>query len=323
LVTQYTSITLVGDPKQLGAVVRSPHALKYGLDKSLLERLLGENMYEKDKTDLYNSRVITKLTHNYRSHPDILHPASALFYDNELVASADVALRESLIGWEELPNKKFPIIFHGIIGKDEREGNSPSWFNALEASTVIQYILKLKSYRKSQISNKEIGIITPYRKQVQKLRQLLDAKKLDGVTVGSVEEFQGQERRIIIISTVRSSDNLLEFDTKYHLGFLKNPKRFNVAITRAQALLIIVGNPHVLSNDKQWGVLLKYCIDNKAYTGTTFSKENIKKDQEKLLSFMNVHNDDAESDSDSVASEDEDFFFKNIPETSYKWADKI
>ena len=85
--------------------------------------------------------------------------------------------------------------------------------------------------------------------------------------VGSVEEFQGQERRVIIISTVRSSAQFVEFDARHNLGFLANCKRFNVAITRAQALLIIIGNPHVLAQDKHWGAMLKYCIENKAYVG--------------------------------------------------------
>jgi helicase MOV-10 len=67
--------------------------------------------------------------------------------------------------------------------------------------------------------------------------------------VGSVEEFQGQERRAILISTVRSSHDHLEFDAKHRLGFLANPKRFNVSITRAKALIVIVGNPAILLHD--------------------------------------------------------------------------
>ena len=75
-------------------------------------------------------------------------------------------------------------------------------------------------------------MITPYRRQVQKMRQLLRKNNLQEVTVGSTEEFQGQERRVIIVSTVRSSPEYVSTDNQYKLGFLKNPKRFNVAITR-------------------------------------------------------------------------------------------
>ena len=71
--------------------------------------------------------------------------------------------------------------------------------------------------------------------------------------------FQGQERRVIIISTVRSSEDYVGFDTRHNLGFLDNPKRFNVAVTRAQALLIVVGNPNILALDEHWGALLRLC----------------------------------------------------------------
>ena len=66
------------------------------------------------------------------------------------------------------------------------------------------------------------------------------------VTVGTTEEFQGQERKVIILSTVRSSPEYVSLDIKHRLGFLKDPKRFNVSITRSQALLIVVGNPNIL-----------------------------------------------------------------------------
>ena len=89
-------------------------------------------------------------------------------------------------------------------------------------------------------------MIAPYRRQVQKLRQKLKAEGLGDVMVGSTEEFQGQERRIIIVSTVRSTPQYVNTDKQYKLGFLQNPKRFNVAITRSQALLIVVGNPQIL-----------------------------------------------------------------------------
>jgi hypothetical protein len=87
------------------------------------------------------------------------------------------------------------------------------------------------------------------------------------VKVGSTELFQGQERRVILISTVRSSPDFIGFDTKHNLGFLDNPKRFNVAVTRACSLLVIVGNPAVLATDPHWGELLRLCLRRGAYTG--------------------------------------------------------
>nr|XP_022300633.1 putative helicase MOV-10 [Crassostrea virginica] len=90
---------------------------------------------------------------------------------------------------------------------------------------------------------------------------------MNKVKVGSVEEFQGQQRKVIIISTVRANESMIGFDKKHNLGFLSNPKRFNVAISRAQALLVIVRNPYVLAQDKYCQVLIQYCIENGGYCG--------------------------------------------------------
>ncbi|XP_074833527.1 helicase MOV-10 isoform X2 [Carettochelys insculpta] len=184
----------------------------------------------------------------------------------------------------------FPVIFHGVSGEDQREGNSPSFFNVQEIDVLVTYLKKLLQSQgkrgRSRVSPKEIGIISPYRKQVEKIRlaitqkdpelkQLPDIKKLK---VGSVEEFQGQERRVLLVSTVRSGAEYLSVDEKFKLGFLKNPKRFNVAITRAKALLIIVGNPAVLSKDPHWGTFLKYCREKGGYTGCPYPQASAEED---------------------------------------------
>lgn len=107
---------------------------------------------------------------------------------------------------------------------------------------------KLRDTPGQRVPLSEIAIVTPYRKQVEKIRSVLNSSGISEVKVGSVEEFQGQESRVLIISTVRSSDKFLSYDYKHQLGFLSNPKRFNVAITRAKQLLILIGNPYVLIN---------------------------------------------------------------------------
>ena len=81
-------------------------------------------------------------------------------------------------------------------------------------------------------------------------------------------------RQVIIISTVRSNADHIGFDLKHNLGFLDNPKRFNVAVTRAQALLIIVGNPSVLGRDAHWGALLRHCHQRGAYAGPPLPPED-------------------------------------------------
>merc|ERR1712029_691276 len=104
----------------------------------------------------------------------------------------------------------------------------------------------------------------------KKFQNKIQFKDWTGITVGSTEEFQGQERRIIIISTVRSKPTLLQSDYEHKLGFLNNPKRFNVAITRAQALMVVIGNPYLLSMDKWWKELLKYVLEKGCYKGVDF-----------------------------------------------------
>ncbi|XP_043102725.1 putative helicase mov-10-B.1 [Puntigrus tetrazona] len=275
-------LVLAGDPKQLGPILRSPFAIKYGLGLSLLERLMTQNeLYQKGTTG-YDNCYVTKLLRNYRSHPSILKIPNEMFYDGELVACADEIISRQYCTWEHLPKRGFPVIFHGVIGKDERESNSPSFFNTSEIDIIIDYLKKLLLTQAkkgiAKIFPKEIGIIAPYRKQVEKIRKAIkmhkDLKSCSGIEelkVGSVEEFQGQERKVIIVSTVRSDKNHINLDEKFNIGFLKNEKRFNVAVTRAKSLLIMVGNPIILQRDAAWGRFINYCIEEGGYTGYDIS----------------------------------------------------
>ncbi|XP_056219431.1 putative helicase mov-10-B.1 [Seriola aureovittata] len=271
---------LAGDPKQLGPIIRSPFALQHGLGLSLLERLMTRNnLYQKStESGHFDTRFVTKLLRNYRSHPAILKIPNQLFYENELQVFADQFDREAFCNWEYLPKKGFPVIFHGVIGKDEREANSPSFFNVSEIEVLVDYLTKLMETQGKKglpkLSAKDIGIIAPYRKQVEKIQKALKSvsalsqwSDLKELKVGSVEEFQGQERKIIMISTVRSSVNYVRMDKDFNIGFLSNEKRFNVAVTRARSLLIVVGNPVILDKDPTWAKFISYCVESKGYTG--------------------------------------------------------
>ncbi|XP_030072662.1 RNA helicase Mov10l1 [Microcaecilia unicolor] len=263
---------LAGDPWQLGPVIKCRLAIAYGLNVSLLERLMTRPMYQRDQKTYgacgsYNPLLVTKLVKNYRSHPALLELPSKLFYHRELEACAEGAVVNTFQSWEKLPRKGFPVIFHGVRGKEMREGSSPSWFNPAEAVHVMRYCCLLAKHVSTLVSVKDIGIIAPYRKQVEKIRVLLRTVALSDIKVGSVEEFQGQEYPVILISTVRSSEDHIGEDTKYILGFLSNPRRFNVAITRSKALLIVVGNPHILVKDLCFNALLEYSLLNDAYVG--------------------------------------------------------
>ncbi|XP_054251935.1 helicase MOV-10 [Indicator indicator] len=281
-------LVLAGDPQQLGPVLRSPLAIEHGLGTSLLERLMLHNPLYKKSSEGYDPQFVTKLLWNYRSHEAILRIPNELFYDSELRACerSELDVRNTYCAWEELPKKGFPIIFHGVCGEDRREAKSPSFFNTAEIEVLLQYLKKLlRSGGKRgvpSISPKEIGIISPYRKQVEKIRKAITSldpvlralPDIDLLKVGSVEQFQGQERRVILISTVRSCNEYLALDETFKLGFLKNPKRLNVAITRAKALLIVVGNPAVLSKDQHWQRFLRYCREQGGYTGYPYEDES-------------------------------------------------
>ncbi|XVF06253.1 hypothetical protein REPUB_Repub06bG0031900 [Reevesia pubescens] len=255
-----TVVVLAGDPKQLGPVIFSKNAEALGLGKSYLERLFECECYYNE-----DDNFITKLVRNYRCHSAILDLPSRLFYEGELIACKEDNSFSITSKVDLFPNKEFPVLFFGIQGCDEREGNNPSWFNRIEVSKVVDIINKLRA--STDLNESDIGVITPYRQQVLKIKKVLETWDFFDVKVGSVEQFQGQEKEVIIVSTVRSTVKHNEFDRTYCLGFLSNPKRFNVAITRARSLLIIVGNPHIVCKDPYWEKLLWHCSENNSYQG--------------------------------------------------------
>lgn len=162
---------------------------------------------------------VVKLINNWRSHPDILKFPNEEFYRGDLVPRADPMVTHSLLRWDGLATPNFPIVFHSIRGKDEREATSPSFFNADEASLVKQYLIDLFGDRRLRLSESsqlapfltslirlkcaksestDIGIIAPYHAQVCKIRKILPQTARD-IKVGSVEEFQGQVRFWVIL----------------------------------------------------------------------------------------------------------------------------
>uniref|UniRef100_A0A8C1LYL6 RNA helicase n=1 Tax=Cyprinus carpio TaxID=7962 RepID=A0A8C1LYL6_CYPCA len=299
-------LVLAGDPKQLGPILRSPLAINHGLDVSLLERLMTQNdLYKKDDME-FDKRYVTKLLLNYRSHPSILKVPNELFYDGELVACANEISSNQYCTWEHLPKRGFPVIFHGVPGKDERESNSPSFFNIFEIEIIVDYLKKLLLTQAkrgiSRISPRDIGIIAPYRKQVEKIRRAIksdeDLEKymcIEDLKVGSVEEFQGQERKVILVSAVRSSKEHIILDETFNIGFLRNEKRFNVALTRAKALFIMVGNPTILRTDESWGRFIDFCFEQGGYTGISFTSVEGIEEVEKRLLALNIQDERSET----------------------------
>ncbi|XP_015121049.1 putative helicase mov-10-B.1 [Diachasma alloeum] len=259
-------VVIAGDPQQLGPSCQSRLSAPI-LSVSMLERLMSWGPYQRSEATGYDPNYVTKLVRNYRCHPAILHVPNKLFYDGELVPCGGAHTKRAS-NWFYLPRKKFPVMFHAVKGDEHRERYSPSVYNPYEVRVIVDYVKKLigSNLGGRLIKEEEVGIVTPYRLQKAKIVEALEKTGLTNIAVGTVEIFQGQERDVIIISTVRSV--LYRWaGGKIHIGFLSNPKRFNVAVTRAKALLIVIGNPLILQHDECWREFMQYCLDNNAWCG--------------------------------------------------------
>ena len=161
-------MVLAGDPQQLGPVLMNDMVINDFLKISLLERLMGTKVYERNEKKFpqtkYNPAVLTKLVRSYRAHPRLLKIPSELFYNDELVSHAgEEAYEFCKKDVDFMMRRDVPLIFHGIKGECSRDRDSPSWYNIGEVSQVVHYVRKL---RDCGIASADIGIITPYRKQV-------------------------------------------------------------------------------------------------------------------------------------------------------------
>ncbi|XP_034000641.1 putative helicase mov-10-B.2 [Trematomus bernacchii] len=296
---QTCQLVLAGDPKQLGPILSSIVAEKHGLGVSMLERLMNNIvLYKSHETHGFNNRFVSKLLRNYRSHPAILKIPNELFYAGQLQPYADKATYSAYCDWECLPRKGFPLIFHGVAGTDERDHNSPSVCNMAEVEVLKDYLKALvRHFHKkgvTKIEPNEIGVITPYIKQVEKIKKALQTDKdlrqenLENIMVGSVEKFQGKECSVILVSTVRSYPKLTAHKQQVTIGFVDNEKRFNVALTRAQALLIVVGDPRVLKTEPIWNKFIHYCSEEGGYRGIAVSDGEEEEEEDAL---PNVHSE--------------------------------
>ena len=255
-----TSVILVGDPKQLGPTVHSFDAARQGLRKSLLEIWM-------DHDGMKNG---TQLRLCYRSHPDIVSLPSRLFYDNSVLS---VASKENVAlpnGWDEFKDRvgngrSARCLFYGVKGKQRREGNTSSWTNPLEAEELVSLVFSL--IERTTLTEEDVCVMATYRRQVILIRNGLRERGLGGVRVGTVDDMQGQESKICFLSTVVTAPKTLQaLDPE--IGFLNNPRRFNVAISRAKALNIVIGHPLVLIQNPLWNELLRECVSRDAYRGS-------------------------------------------------------
>ncbi|CAH2050627.1 unnamed protein product, partial [Iphiclides podalirius] len=197
-----------GDPMQLGPVVTSKYCKEFGMDESYMSRILECYPYQKDYVAYKNgfdNRLITKLNDNYRSVEEIISLPSEMFYDASLVARIDrnqtwiskiISATHEVLSLDNINTGG--LFVHGVRGFNARSEESPSWYNPQEASMVALTTCKLL---RRGVTVDDIGIITPYIAQIKYLRLLFESMGLAQPKIGTVEEFQGQERCIILITT--------------------------------------------------------------------------------------------------------------------------
>ena len=260
---------LVGDEKQLPPLVLSKEAADEGLSKSLFSILkLKDYGYTKDGIQSESSCVSLKV--QYRMNKWISHFTSRVFYEGHLIPHASVA--NSLL--DVVPSKLVrkvekasivraidpiaPMVFLDVCGNQERAKTSDA--EALAVREVVAGLLA------RGIAQQDIGIIAPYRAQVANLRRYLfsddetigwEALSYDTqLSVDTVDRFQGGERPVIIMSFATTTRPELNSQLRDHLT---NPHRLNVALTRAQKKLILVGNASVLESLPVFDRLINYC----------------------------------------------------------------
>ena len=271
----HSQIILAGDPQQLGPQLTSINAANSGLALSLLERL-SMNSYYKNA----NSPIVT-LRQNYRSHPALLMMPSALFYFKDLIPTrgerneSDFSYFTRVPSYSytkvfalpELPHidSKWPFLFYPVRGK-EQHGHlenhlTAGWWNGVEALVILLLVEKMIANVGPSIKS-EIGIMTISRRQVAHIRNVLRDANLSEVNVGTVEDYQGMERKYIFLSTVRVSESHVDQDIERNVGLVEQHKRLNVALSRAQDLMIIVGSPKHLLRDSRWRQILYFCDRN-------------------------------------------------------------
>ncbi|KAH8309305.1 hypothetical protein KR059_008042 [Drosophila kikkawai] len=264
-----SNLILSGDHKQLGPVLQSQRASEWGLDVSLFERLVERKCYQVDKDGNYNKAIQTRLIRNFRSHPEIVSLYNELYYNGKLKAQAPMDAVCRFKTWFHTPNADFPIMFHSVFGTVMNTKSSVSLCNNKEIDAVMDYVKDLMYFglNGEKVSQSDIGVISPYKSQYQRIQEQLNMRNWSQIDCGSVELFQGKEKQVIIVSFVRS------FTPK--LGFLNNQRRLNVLLSRPMSLLILIGNPRTLSQNNDFRRIIEMCRDRKTLVGTPYFREEV------------------------------------------------
>jgi len=234
-------VIMAGDHLQLPPTVKSIEAGKLGLSETLFDKAI------------YGTNATVMLQTQYRMHPAIMKFSSEYFYNGRLQVANEILNRYDI----ELKER---LVFIDTAGCGYSEKVNPetlSTYNEEEAKLLIKHLKNLG------ITNEYVGVIVPYKAQTILLNDLLlKETNLDGVreqiTVNTVDSFQGQERDVIYIGLTRSN-------TKGEIGFLKEYRRMNVAMTRAKSKLVMIGDSSTLGNDPFYNAIIEYAQEIEGY----------------------------------------------------------
>jgi len=252
-IRRVSRVIFAGDHCQLPPTIKSFAALKAALGKTLMERIV-ENHPES----------VTLLKMQYRMNEEIMRFSSDWFYGNQVESAPEVKYRSILdldipMTWIDTSQFEESGSPPSSLFKEEFVGESFGRINKAEAElTLLALEQYFKKIGKTRILDErlDVGVISPYRAQVQYLRRLFKKREFFKpyrhlISVNTVDGFQGQERDIILISLVRAND-------EGQIGFLRDLRRMNVAITRARMKLIILGDASTMTRHPFYKKLYEY-----------------------------------------------------------------
>jgi len=239
-------VIMAGDPFQLPPTVKSRKAEKQDLGKTLMEKLIDQPL------------GVHLLNTQYRMNSNIMNITNQYFYKGALQADKSVAYQK-LHG---LNGELKPIEFIDTAGSGYEEKRNPSSLSNYNPGEYKTIGIHLTNLLQNLETTPSIAIISPYKAQAQYIKAHLQdhfkPEEIEKIKVDTVDAFQGQEKEVIYISMVRSNN-------KSNIGFLKDYRRMNVAVTRAKKKLVIIGDSATIGNDPFYQQLLDYFQETNAY----------------------------------------------------------
>lgn len=249
---------LAGDPCQLPPTVVDEGAARAGLASTLFERLAAR----------FGERVLRLLNVQYRMHAALMQFPSDSMYEGKLTAAPEASAHTlAQLGVQDDPLRVGPLVFLDTAGKgyvEERSEADPSTKNPGQAERVALEVQRLLA---RGLAPDALGVITPYDAQVRTLRGLLREACERGLEISSVDGFQGREKEAIVVDLVRSND-------AGELGFLRDVRRMNVALTRAKRFLVVVGDSATLAADAYFRAFMD-ASDAQAATLSAWSDDGV------------------------------------------------